>query len=261
MRALKNWILQTSERMGYPIVPAWRLRRLDQTRHLQQLFARLGIDCVLDVGANIGHFHDYLRLFLEYRGRVVSFEPVGELYARVTQQAQADPLWTTHRMALGTEESVAQINVFAERTLSSLLDRDEQALTAMGYSKYLRETQLDRTEEVPVRRLDAVLGDVVPDPRARIFLKSDTQGYDMNVLRGAAGCLERIAGLQIELSIRHVYRGAPSYLDALRELSDMGLEITGMFPVQRDPQLRVVNFDCVMVNSRFAAMMSAGSQR
>ena len=46
-------------------------------------------------------------------------------------------------------------------------------------------------------------------------------------------------------------RGAPSDLDALWELTDMGLEITGLFPVQRDPQLRVVNFDWLMVNPRF----------
>ena len=56
-------------------------------------------------------------------------------------------------------------------------------------------------------------------------------------------------------------RGAPSDLDALRELTEMGLEITGLFPARRDPQLRVVNFDWLMVNPRFAALMSAGGQR
>ena len=252
---LKDAVQQVSARLGYPVIPAWRLEKLEQTEHLARLFRKIGIDWVLDVGANIGQFHEFLRLFLRYEGRVVSFEPIRELYERVEKLARDDPKWTAHRLALGDASSSAMINVFAERTLSSFLERDEQMLREMGYTKYLRETELARTEEVPVRRLDEVLDEYVPDPNARIFLKSDTQGFDMNVIRGATGRLDRIAALQIELSIRHVYRGAPSYMEALRELAGLGFEITGMFPVQRDPQLRVVNFDCVMINSRVAASL------
>ena len=250
MRKVKDWVLQTAAQLGYPIIPAWQLRRFDQTRHLQELFGKLGIDCVLDVGANIGQFHEYLRLFLRYSGRVVSFEPVAELYDTIARLAAADPLWTTRKMALGETDSSVMINVFTERTLSSILDRDEASLIAMGYDKYLRETELARTEAVPLRRLDSVFDEVVNNPNAHVFLKSDTQGYDLNVIRGASKCLHRIAALQVEVSIRQVYKGAPSYLEVLRELSDLGFETTGMFPVQRDPQLRVVNFDCVMINFR-----------
>jgi FkbM family methyltransferase len=252
---VKHSVQRLSARFGYPVIPAWRLEKFERSEHLARLFRRLGIDCVLDVGANIGQFHEFLRLFLRYDGRIVSFEPIRELYEHVERLTRDDPRWTAHRLALGDVDSSAIINVFAERTLSSFLERDEQALQAMGYSKYLRETELARTEQVPVRRLDGVLHEYVRDPRARIFLKSDTQGYDMSVIRGATGCLDRIAALQIELSIRHVYKGAPSYTEALRELTALGFEITGMFPVQRDPQLRVVNFDCVMINSRAAASL------
>jgi FkbM family methyltransferase len=255
VRRIKDWVLNTSERLGYPIVPSWLLKRYDQTRHLRQLFERLKISCVLDIGANIGQFHEYLRLFLAYQGRVVSFEPIGELHDRISALASGDPLWTARKIALGAANSTVMINVFSERTLSSILDRDESSLKAMGYDKYLRETELSRKEPVPLRRLDAIFDEVVGDPNARVFLKSDTQGYDLNVIRGAASCLDRIAGLQVEVSIRRVYKGAPSYLEVLTELAGHGFEITGMFPVQRDRQLRVVNFDCVMINSRVAAQL------
>jgi FkbM family methyltransferase len=252
---LKDRVQRLSARLGYPIIPAWRLEEFEQTEHLERLFKKTQIDCVLDVGANIGQFHEFLRLFLRYEGRIVSFEPIRELYERVETLARDDPKWTVNRLALGDVNSSAAINVFAERTLSSFLERDEQTLRSMGYAKYLRETELARTEEVPVRRLDGVIDEHVPDPAARIFLKSDTQGFDMNVVRGATGCLDRVAALQIELSIRPVYKGAPSYSEALRELTALGFEITGMFPVQRDSQLRVVNFDCVMINSLLAASL------
>ncbi|HSC47142.1 MAG TPA: FkbM family methyltransferase, partial [Gammaproteobacteria bacterium] len=48
--------------------------------HLCQLFAKLDIDCVLDVGANQGQYGAMLRK-AGYRGRIVSFEPVAKTYA------------------------------------------------------------------------------------------------------------------------------------------------------------------------------------
>jgi hypothetical protein len=125
----------------------------------------------------------------------------------------------------------------------------------MGYDKYLRETETDHLEDVPVRRLDAIINEIVPAGTSRIFLKSDTQGYDMSVIRGASGCLDRLEGIQIELPVREVYRGAPNYLEALNELTGLGFEVTGFVPVQRDATLRVINVDCLMIRGREAARL------
>jgi len=235
-----------SARVGYPIIPQWRLEKWDQSSHLAQLFAMLAIDCVLDVGANIGQYREFLRLQLDYRDDIVSFEPVGEMYDVIARAAATDPRWSVHRLALGEADQPATINVFAERTLTSLLPRNEEGLRSMGYDKYVRETELDRTEEVEVRRLDGLIDAIAPAER-RIFLKSDTQGYDMQVMRGAAACIDRILAIQIELPVREIYQGAGNYLDALAELTDMGFDPTAFFPVQRDSTLRTVNVDAVMV--------------
>jgi hypothetical protein len=129
----------------------------------------------------------------------------------------------------------------------------------MGYDKYLRETERDRTEVVPVRRLDELLPEVT-SPGERLFLKSDTQGYDMHVVRGARGVLNRVVGLQVELSVRQVYIGSPGYLEGIAELNSLGYEVTGLFPVQRDPAERVVNCDCVMIRADEADRLGRGRQ-
>jgi len=98
-----------------------------------------------------------------------------------------------------------------------------------------------------VRRLDSIHSEVIPNAASRVFLKSDTQGYDMAVIRGASGCLDRILGLQIELPIREVYSGSPAYVDAMAELKALGYAVTAFFPVQRDSTLRVINVDCIMI--------------
>jgi FkbM family methyltransferase len=245
-----------SARVGFPIIPEWRLEKWDQSSHLARLFGLLAIDCVLDVGANIGQYREFLRLHLDYRGSIVSFEPVREMYDVIARDADADPAWSVHRLALGDSDHSATINVLAERTLTSLLPRNEESLRSMGYEKYVRETELDRTEEVEVRRLDGLI-DAVATPESRIFLKTDTQGYDMQVMRGAAGCLDRILAIQIELPVREVYRGAGRYLDGLHELTDMGFEPTAFFPVQRDRTLRIVNVDAVMIRRGEAERLHA----
>lgn len=220
----------------------------------------LGIDCVLDVGANIGQFHEFLRLHVGYAGRVVSFEPVREMFDGLREAARAEPSWSVHPLALGDRDGTAEIRVMAERTLSSLLPPNEEKLRAMGYEKYLRETQVARTEQIALRRLDAIFPEVVPVDAARVFMKTDTQGYDMSVVRGASGCLERLPAIQVELPVREVYRGAPDYLHSLAELGSMGYELTGLFPVQRDATLRIVNVDAVLVRRDEAERLRASGR-
>lgn len=252
-RRVQSWAMQ----LGYPIMPRWRLNKWHDAQHLRELLAMLGTDCVVDVGANIGQYHDYLRVHVGYTGQVVSFEPVGELFAQLERAAAADPKWSVHKMALGETTGTAEIHVFAERTLSSLLPRNEASLREMGYAKYLQETELERTEPVPLRRLDEVFDSVVPADASSVFLKSDTQGTDLAVVRGAAKRLDRIRGLQIELPVREVYQGAPNYIDAIRELTAHGYEVTAFMPVQRDATLRVINVDCVLIRHDVAEKLRA----
>src|SRR5437660_635552 len=52
---------------------------------------------------------------------------------------------------------------------------------------------------IPVRRLDEMLGEIVEGiPAPRILLKTDTQGYDLRVLRGASGCIDQLIGILAE---------------------------------------------------------------
>ena len=45
-----------------------------------------------------------------------------------------------------------------------------------------------------------------------------------------------------------IYKGMPQYMDIIRYLEERGFDITGLYPVSRDSALRLVEFDCVMIN-------------
>jgi FkbM family methyltransferase len=201
------------------------------------------IECVLDVGAHHGEFATVLRQH-GYRGRIISFEPVREHFIQLSQRASGDPGWDVHHLALGRENTRLKINVAHQGSgCSSFLNPNEYGLYATN-----GRVSVDRVEEVKVRRLDSLDRGILPSGHDRnIYLKLDTQGYDVEVVQGAGDVLERIPALQSEMSVQPIYDGMPSFSDALGVLNGYGYEISAMFPVKRDDILRLVEFDCVMV--------------
>jgi FkbM family methyltransferase len=212
--------------------------------YTRQVLAMLEINCVLDVGAWKGDYAKFLR-YLGYEGRIISFEPIRELYATIREMANADAQWTVYRLALGSENALMDFNVSASSDLSSFLAKNEYSPAPIG------ATDIVRVEKIKVRRLDCIYDDVMKGiVNPRILLKMDTQGYDLEVVKGAEGCLQQILGLQSEVSVKPLYRGMPGYLDALREYHALGFNLVGFFDVIRDSRtLNIVEYDCLMVRN------------
>jgi FkbM family methyltransferase len=248
---LKRLVERGASRFGYEVIPSWRLKAFEHARHLRHLFGQLEIDTVFDVGANDGGYRELLRDFVGFEGRIVSFEPVPDVYAALEKRAATDRKWNGYQMALGDEDGDLDIHVTKRTTMSSFLSRDASRLRSLGYPHLLNVTDVVRTERVPVRRLDTIFDEVTArrtDPR--IYLKCDTQGFDLKVMAGARESLRSILALQIELSFKPIYAGAPAYSEVLEQMTGYGFDVTGLYPVRRDELYRIVNFDCVMINSR-----------
>jgi hypothetical protein len=61
------------------------------------------------------------------------------------------------------------------------------------------------------------------------------------------GCLERVAALQSEVSVNAIYEGMPNLVDSIARLESLGYLLSGLFPVQVDSRMSVIEFDCVAV--------------
>ena len=248
---MKKMLSSALRTRGWVAFPEWRLPRWPAEQHLKKVFAAYNIDCVFDVGANTGQFRDLLREDVQYAGPIQSFEPVSGNIATLRERARSDPAWRIWPWALGRETQTQTINIYSSPGLSSLLEPD---LDAMHKLLPRSDTQITGSEQVSVRRLDEVFAEVTAGLSFKnIFMKLDTQGYDLDVIAGAGRALAKVSALQTELSILPIYQTIPDYKVALQTLAAEGFEISGIFPVTHDHSLRLVEMDCVMVRHTPAA--------
>jgi FkbM family methyltransferase len=150
------------------------------------------------------------------------------------ERATNDPRWVIQGYALGSEDATVPMNIMKPDFLSSFRRPDDSKVRL-----YTESEVLDR-------------------PLLNPYLKLDTQGFDLEVVRGASSTLPTVRALQTDLSVRPFYENAPSYREMPDALTERGFEMTALFPVGRDGQLRVIEFDCVMING---ALLTAGQAR
>ena len=211
---------------------------------LPALFSTHAIDCVIDVGAHHGEFGAFLRS-IGYGGQVVSFEPVSQAFHELKQRASTDPNWTVHQFALGGATEELDINIAEGSDLSSFLAPMTETLP--GWAR--RERTVVREERVQVCRLDDIYQDVVQrSAKPNVFLKMDTQGWDIEVLKGASGIIDDIRMLQTEVSFKPLYLGMPDFCTSIRAVQQAGFDVVALFPVAL-VQWASAEFDCIATKS------------
>jgi FkbM family methyltransferase len=193
-----------------------------------ELMAIQQVDMVLDVGAAVGRYGQWIRE-AGYEGRICSFEPLSAAFKQLQRATAGDPLWECRNLALGPEPGTAEINVAGNSDSSSLLPMEERHEQAAPNSVYIG------TETIQVSTLDAVWPEVVGDAE-KPFLKLDVQGYELETLRGASQTMPRLFGIQAELSLVPLYEGGPLWLEVIQFMTDHGFRLAGLEPGYTDPK-------------------------
>ena len=196
---------------------------------LRSLFRTQILNFVVDVGANTGQYGLLIRS-CGYQGPIISFEPLAAAHAELIARATPDQHWTVaDRVALGAGAAKATINVASNSVSSSLLDMSIRHLDAAPLSSYVG------TEAINVVALDECIERYV-GARKGGLLKIDTQGYEMEVLRGAHRFLsDKIDIVQTELSLVELYAGQPLMLEVCNFLKQYNFNLRHIIPGLKDP--------------------------
>ncbi|MGK7394605.1 MAG: FkbM family methyltransferase [Candidatus Cyclobacteriaceae bacterium M3_2C_046] len=176
-----------------------------------QLIHHHQIEAILDVGANTGQFGQLMRM-AGFKKQLYSFEPLSEAFRKLENKAKKDRLWQAYNLAVGSEDQKSIINISKNSFSSSLLNIMPEHIDATANSRFVDQ------EEVEVKKLDTMLPQILPSSYDNLYLKIDTQGYSMEVLKGAEKSFPRIKGIQIELAVAQLYENEPIYLEIIEFL-------------------------------------------
>lgn len=108
--------------------------------------------------------------------------------------------------ALDASEGKKQLFLTAERACSSLYKPDPLITNSMphlGCAKLAGETEIDVTT-LDIWAASAGISDID-------FIKLDTQGSELGVLKGAENCLKSVRALQIEVEFNPIYMDQPLF--------------------------------------------------
>ncbi|MCS0504872.1 FkbM family methyltransferase [Ancylobacter mangrovi] len=193
---------------------------------------------VLDVGANRGQFALIAR-HLWPQASIISFEPLPGPAAYWHRAMEGDARARLVQAAIGAERQTMKINVTSADDSSSLLPLGETHQKIYGSSV---------TDQIEVKV--APLGDfVAPEEfRAPTLLKIDTQGFELEVLKGMAGLEKNISHVYAELSFVELYAGQPLASEVLSYLDGVGFELAGVYNIAADKDGKQIQADMLLKN-------------
>ncbi|MCW7540546.1 FkbM family methyltransferase [Aquabacterium sp. A7-Y] len=210
--------------------------------HLRRLLADLEVDCVYDVGAHHGEYVDVLRKS-GYRGLVLSFEPQPLAAQVLRRKAAGDAFWHIEELALSDRDGEMPLNIMRGTQFSSLSSPRHDEAPIFRSCNAVREVVTVQTETLATayRRLQARHG------FRRPFLKLDTQGFDVAIVRSAGEVLQQFVGLQSELAVKRLYESSVDFREALTFYQSCGFELSALVPNNAGHFPRLVEADCIMV--------------
>lgn len=185
-----------------------------------RILHHFNFDLIFDIGANSGQYARELRK-LGYRGKIISFEPLSGAFKSLESKAKKDPDWQAFNNAIGDKDEKSTINISENSYSSSLYDIHDNSIEAVPETKYIGK------ETVNVKKLDSIFKDYYTGSQ-NVFLKIDTQGYEKNVLEGAADSLQYVKGLQVEMSLFPVYKGAELFDEMLSYINNKGFRLANI---------------------------------
>ena len=171
----------------------------------QNLFEQFAIDMIFDVGANSGQTYESFR-WAGFKGPICSFEPNPDMFQLL--QRQSGFAWQRLPYALSNLSGQVEFHITDNDNTSSFQ-------VPLGHAHIVKDIT------VSAFRLDE-LWDKQHFSCKNAFLKIDTEGHDLEVIKGASGVLDRIPLIMAEVSPLPRFQGEPLLPDVVNYMGQLG---------------------------------------
>jgi FkbM family methyltransferase len=198
--------------LAWRTVKAWHVARAAWCLH--RLPKGVAPPMLLDVGARGGPQRKWVALSRLAR---LDFQLVEPEAVEAQRLRRSWPRARIIQHALGEADGEAEFHANPDPGLSSLLP--PQA-AAMGQA-HAATRMLVRRFDTLCRQGEAARAD---------FVKIDTQGFELSVLKGMGGTLDAVLGLELEAQFAPLYRGQSLFHEIYDWLTNRGFRLVAMRP-------------------------------
>lgn len=191
------------------------------------ILKRKNINTILDVGANIGQYAE--SILNNWQCNIISFEPMQKEFLLTREKSVKFKNWVVYNYGLGDKNEEVNINISQNSYSSSLLPLNDETI------KYAADIAYVDSEKVKLNRLDEIWDELNINDQ-NILLKIDAQGYEYNILKGAEKIMNKIWGLQLEMSIVQLYKNEVIFEDMYAYVKNLGFDLYIIEPGFADPK-------------------------
>ncbi len=190
-------------------------------RKLRELISLLNLEkfTFVDIGA-AGEFNKRWEALRE-RLFLIGFEPNKEEFKKLMKNKSGENI-KYYNCCVDREASPVNYFVCRQKTTSSCLKPNYEFLRRFPMSE-----RFDLIEEVSLmaESLDGLLSSEKVD-----FIKIDTQGSELNILKGGAQILKDVCGLEVEIEFSPHYQDQPLFADVDSYLRELGFSLFDLRP-------------------------------
>lgn len=243
MNLFKKLIKNFLSNLGFLVLNKQNLPwGIDLFQDMQRHTDLNSIKIVFDVGANVGQSSKvYSEKFK--MAKIYAFEPVKSTFFRLEDSFKGNNNVQCFNLALGDRSQKMKIPIQSKSTLNSLSNARNEGLS---YG--------DNLEEIQVETLDGIFLEL-HQPYID-FLKIDTEGYEMEVLKGSESVLKnnRVKFLLLELGIKS-YKRTTYYNHVQKYLAELGYDVVGFYKQSQSLYTKsrfLMHSDVLFVNSEWS---------
>jgi FkbM family methyltransferase len=217
-KSIKSFIRSVIRTLGYDVHKVYGPEPgTDPFHDMRDLIkARPGV-VIFDVGANVGQTIGYFRHSFK-RAIVHSFEPDRMAFSELRHRCSGIERVCLNNFGLGAEVGTLEFN---ENTCSELSSFLEPGIDCGGAVARYSPTKVETIDNYCVKNNISCID----------ILKSDTQGFDLQVLKGAEHLLnkQRIHLVFVEITFCEMYKNAPKLDEIYGFLAGHGFSLVTFY--------------------------------
>lgn len=224
--------------IGYKISKKSKLTLLDEDPLLAIKDSLVGKEIVFfDIGANQGQTINMINHHYR-KAKIYAFEPSKNCFNILKEKNNGSNV-SIHNLAMGSSSGTLEFNEYSWSQLNSFLKR------AYGSAKIL-ETYLVEVTTIDEFCKNNAISHIN-------LLKTDIEGYELNVLKGASSMIEqnKIQFVYVEIFFNENYVGQASFGDIYNFLLEYRFELVRFYDVLHTEDGLASKTDALFINKNF----------